>query len=327
MKFCFAGWRQKLHYLQFTLWVFLWTLWWRPTWIYASDRLSCSVAALLSLILGVRLIYHEHDSPSLGESISAFQQLVLSARRRVAHHASVCIIPSEARAEQFRAGTATERPVLAVWNCPALEEVRDDSRYRIRDQFIVFFHGSIVPARLPKAVLEALTMLPDEVSLRIAGYETIGHTGYITTLEGHAKALGLNSRFEFIGAFPRRRDLLEQCSNANVGLALMPLQSNDDNEKAMAGASNKPFDYLACGLALLVTDLPDWRKVFIQSGYGLGCNPEDPESIARQLRWFLDHRRETSIMGSSGRQRVLSEWNYEGQFSHVLHHLAIPSRT
>ena len=101
----------------------------------------------------------------------------------------------------------------------------------------------------------------------------------------------------------------------------MPLQSDDVNEQAMAGASNKPFDYLACGLALLVSDLPEWRELFVKPGYGLACHPRDPESIARQLRWFVEHPIETRSMGAEGRRRILLEWNYEKQFLPVHQHL------
>ena len=51
----------------------------------------------------------------------------------------------------------------------------------------------------------------------------------------------------------------------------------------MAGASNKPFDYMAAGLALLVSDQPDWRAMFVEPGYARACDPTDPSSIATSL--------------------------------------------
>src|SRR5437867_3345509 len=33
LRFCEAGWRQKLHYATFVLWTLLWVLLWRPRWI------------------------------------------------------------------------------------------------------------------------------------------------------------------------------------------------------------------------------------------------------------------------------------------------------
>jgi hypothetical protein len=127
--------------------------------------------------------------------------------------------------------------------------------------------------------------------------------------------LGIAERFEALG--PVSRYLLFEKSEGEVGLALMPKESEDINFAQMTGASNKVFDYLACGLALLVSDLPDWRGLYVAPGYGLSCDPEDPETIAAALRWFLDHPEETQAMGEAGRQRILKEWNYETQFHPV----------
>src|SRR5206468_3565164 len=69
MPFCAAGWRQKVHYLGYCLWVLCWTVRWGPHWIYASDPLSCPIAVALSFLPGVRLIYHEHDSPTTSRGL------------------------------------------------------------------------------------------------------------------------------------------------------------------------------------------------------------------------------------------------------------------
>ena len=129
-------------------------------------------------------------------------------------------------------------------------------------------------------------------------------------------SLGSASGFSFWELCPGV-SCLPGVSRCDVGLAFMPKDSDDINEQAMTGASNKPFDYLACGLALLVADLPDWRKMYVESGYGLVCDPDDPESIAVALRWFLDHPDEMRKMGERGRQRIAAEWNYETQFAPV----------
>src|SRR5687768_7742143 len=85
-----VGWRQKLHYFRFTVWALLWTLRWRPDWIYASDLLACPGALLISFVPGVRVIYHEHDSPSPSNQ-SLFQQIARYARSKLARRAEFCI--------------------------------------------------------------------------------------------------------------------------------------------------------------------------------------------------------------------------------------------
>jgi glycosyltransferase involved in cell wall biosynthesis len=358
MQFCPAGWRQKLHYFGFGLWTIFGVMRWRPKWIYASDPLSCPVALALSFLPGLRVIYHEHDSPT-GEkqkaengkqkasesnkvggqgaeiksennfcfllsqflfSFANFQRLIMCSRKKLACRASLCVLPNEKRVEHFKEQTGTSRPVVCVWNCPRLEEAAVDGQVK-SGKFIVFYHGSIVPARLPLAVVGALKHLPDTVILRIAGYETAGHRGYVEAIRAEARRIGVESRIEFLGAFFYRQDLLKRCREADVGLSFMPVESEDLNMSAMVGASNKPFDYLACGLALLVSDLPDWNKMFVEPGFGLGCNPDDSTSIAAALRWFIDHPDETRKIGQKGRERILKEWNYEKQFGPVLQHM------
>jgi glycosyltransferase involved in cell wall biosynthesis len=129
--------------------------------------------------------------------------------------------------------------------------------------------------------------------------------------------LGLNGRVTFLGAIPDRRRLLEECATADVGLALMPEVTTDLNEQRMAGASNKVFDYLACGLPVLVTDLPEWSSSYVARGYGRACSPSSAASIAAALRWFFDNRFEAAAMGARGRRRIESEWNYENVFAPV----------
>ena len=86
----------------------------------------------------------------------------------------------------------------------------------------------------------------------------------------------------------------------------------------MAGASQKPFEYMAAGMAMLVPDLPEWILFTVQEKFGRVCLPDQPESIALQLRHFRDHRADTKDMGVAAQRRVRETWNYETQFRPVV---------
>lgn len=319
LPFRSAGLLQKLQYIRFCIWVLIWVVRWRPEWIYASDLLSCPMALFLSYLPGLKVVYHEHDSLT-SQPESLFGQLCFAARRQLAKRAQICILPNQRRVEKFKEQTSISDKVFCVWNCPSLKEaslLAINETERKDNDFWVYYHGSIGPSRLPKALLHALAHLPQHVKLRVIGYETVGSQGYIEELIKLATHLGLKQRVEFIQSMPRY-ELLKHCKECNIGMSFMPKFSTDINMQCMIGASNKPFDYLVCALPLLVTDLCEWQEMYVEPGYALACDPEDPEGIANALRWFLDHPAETREMGVRGQQRILAEWNYEHQFQPVL---------
>lgn len=316
LQFCPAGFRQKVHYVIFGLWVLAWVLAWRPRWVYASDPLSCPVALALSWFPGMRIIYHEHDSPS-GNAGSAMNRFVIWCRRALARRAQYCVLPNQRRAERFKAETGAGSKVVRVWNCPRKDEVSAPRAPLNGHDVWLLYHGSIGPSRLPLAVVTALAKLPASLKFRVIGYETLGSEGYLDAMRARARELGILDRVDLVGSLPHRREILEYCRGSDIGLAFMPMNGQDMNMQAMAGASNKAFDYLACGLALLVSELADWKAMFVDPGYGLACVPDDPTSIEHALRWLLDHPAEIRAMGERGRQRIEWEWNYETQFEKI----------
>ncbi len=316
MPYCPAGWRQKLHYLRFCVWVVGWLLRWRPKWIYVSDPLVAPLAWLLSYLPRLQIIYHEHGTWSKSKE-TLLVQLCYACRRQVAQRALMCILPNEERAKEFEREINGVVRVVCVWNCPIRQEVVTPRAALSEGEVWLLYHGSIVPERLPLVVLDALALLDARVKLRIIGYETIGHIGYKNRLLQYAKSLSVDSRVELISALPRH-ELFEWCRKSDIGLALTPMQSSDFNFQTMTGASNKAFDYLANGLAVLGSNRLEWRDMFVVPKYGLSCDPDNAVSIATAIRWFVDHPMATRQMGEEGRQRIEAEWNYETQFAPVL---------
>lgn len=317
LPFVGAGPRQKLHYARFVALAAMRARTHRVDWIYASDAAAAPAALAAAAASGAKVVYHEHDGPDETPATqSLFGRAVLAARRALAARAEICVLPSGGRADAFRVAHPRAR-VVTVWNCPTRREVvglepsRDPARFR------VLYHGSIVPARLPVTVVEALAELPQAVTLVVAGYETAGHQGYVESLQRRAIALGIGDRVEFVGTIPKREDLLRQCATCHVGLALMPTESSDFNERTMAGASNKAFDYMACGLPVITSELPSWRQIFVEPGFALSCDPNSAASVAMALRRLHDDVRLREDMGSRARKKILDEWHYETVFEPV----------
>ena len=237
-------------------------------------------------------------------------------RGRLARDADLCILPQYARLLRFIKTTRRTKPAFCVWNCPRLDEILDFSSAGSHE-LVIYYHGSITRARLPTHLVVAASRFKGAVRMKVAGYEAPGSIGYLRELIALAMQNGVAELIEYLGTMPREK-LFLSASKAHVGLSFMPKQSEDINLQHMVGASNKPFDCMACGLPLLVTNLPEWASIFVEPGYARACDPDDPNSIEAELRWYLDHPDQRRAMRRKCIDKIREEWNYEAMFADVL---------
>jgi glycosyltransferase involved in cell wall biosynthesis len=286
----------------------------RPDIVYASDPLGAGPGLLAARLAGASLVYHEHDTPSPG----MLHPILARWRAAAARAARLIVFPNEERARvaQSELRFADDR-LHIVWNVPRCAELAA-SAATPEPPLIVYYHGSITPERLPETVAFAVRRMAGRVRLRIAGYEAPSARGYVRHLVGSDADAAADALIEYIGLLPSRAVLLAEAARAHVGLSLMPFNSSDLNISHMTGASNKPFDYMAAGLPLLVSDLPDWKAMFVDPGFGLACDPTDTDSLSAALTWFLDHPAERRAMTYAAQRKIEVDWNYDTLFLPVL---------
>jgi glycosyltransferase involved in cell wall biosynthesis len=286
----------------------------RPNVVYASDPLGAGPGFLAARLAGAALVYHEHDSPSAG----ALHPILARLRRAAARAAQLIVFPNEERAHfAQRELRFSGNKLHIVWNVPRRAELVA-SAATAEPPLIVYYHGSITPERLPETVALAVRRMAGRVRLRIAGYEAPSARGYVRHLVGSGTCASADAPVEYLGMLPRRTDLLAEAARAHLGLSLMPFNSDDLNINHMAGASNKPFDYMAAELALLVSDLPDWTRIFVEPGFARAADPTSTDSLFAALEWFVNHAHERQEMAARGRAMIESIWNYETVFAPLL---------
>ena len=287
----------------------------RPTVVYASDPLGAGPGLLAARLANATLVYHEHDTPKPG----ALDPRIARLRKAAARKAPFVIFPNAERARLAQAELGfRDEQLHVVWNVPRRTELPDLPPVH-GSKLTALYHGSITPERLPESIIAAIAECG--MQLRLIGYEVQGAKGYVSRLLETGRRFGQNV-VDYLGQFSRDR-LLAEAARADVGLALLPLNPDDVNLKYMLGASNKVFDYMASGLALLVPELPDWVGSFVHPGYGRSCNPADMRSLVAQLGWFAANPDQRRSMGAKGRAKIESQWNYEKAFAPVLDRLIL----
>lgn len=311
------GWAQKADYVRFTLHAGAHARAWRPHVIYASDPLAAPAALLASAASGRPVVYHEHDAPP-SHARGAAGRAVLAARGRLLRVAAVCVAPGAARRERLLAdGRPPTATTVVAWNTPLRAEVVPRPLRPGGGPLRLHYHGSLVPQRVPLTVVDAVVALGGQVALRVVGYETAGSPGWGAELRRRAERQGAATLVEVLPPLPRA-ELLALARQADVGLSVVVDGGADENLGSLVGPSNKPFDYLACGLPLVVPAGPAWQEVFVRPGLARSCDPTDSGSIVLALRWFLDHPEERLAMARGGQERLLDGWCYEEQFAPVL---------
>ena len=80
----------------------------------------------------------------------------------------------------------------------------------------------------------------------------------------------------------------------------------------------KLFEYLACGLPVVVSDLPGITPFVREADCGLVVPAENPQAFAEAIAYLLDHPEEAKRMGENGRRAVLEKYNWSGEAEKLL---------
>jgi glycosyltransferase involved in cell wall biosynthesis len=125
------------------------------------------------------------------------------------------------------------------------------------------------------------------------------------TLRERIRRLGLEPNIELRGRLDHEK-MAETLSLARIGVS--PLQ---DIPKFRINIPVKIFEYWACGLPVVASDLPPIRPFFRNARAGLLFRPDDAGALSLCIGWLLDHPVEADRMGRRGRAVVEDRFNNE----------------
>lgn len=160
-------------------------------------------------------------------------------------------------------------------------------------------------------LVEMLAMMRhSEAILTLVGPIDTRHTR--TKLEALVARNRLEERVRFVGAVPYDQ-IQRHLTGSAIGL--IPLKPVP---RVMADIPSKMFEYMACGLPFVVTDLPQPRSFLSQAQAGLLCEPESPAAFAAAVDRLLDDAEERRRLGERGRQAFLEEYNWDTESGRLL---------
>lgn len=289
----------------------------RATYIYLSDPISSVPGFFLKLFFRVKLVYHEHDTPS---NYSGSGQFLSISRKWVLKNADLVIFPNEQRAIKVQQMEKIEfKSLFIVWNVPLLSNCNQYRYSPPKNDLWLYYHGSINIERLPYELFQAIAKFNGKVKIKIVGYEAPGSIGYISKLE---KLYNINNKeklIHYVGSI-NHEDLHKHARDCHVGVCFMPSSSNDINMECMVGASNKVFEYMSFGLPVLVSEKNEWVETFVYPGFGYSCDSSSSSRIYKQLDIIIQSNN-LEILSMKAHNQILSNWNYDKFFGNVIYKL------
>lgn len=118
-----------------------------------------------------------------------------------------------------------------------------------------------------------------------------------------AKEYGIDDCFEMLGRVPHEQ-VPHLLSQAKVGV--VPLQPIP---KFLKNIPTKVFEYWACGLPIVASDLPPIRPFFREGIYGHKVDPASSDEFAEALKRLLENPVTAARMGEQARHAVLTRFN------------------
>ncbi len=291
----------------------------RPDWVVAYDCMAAPVGRMMARVAGARFIYHCHDL-ARPEEISRAQRWmrVIPREHAAARAAELVVFPQADRARRFAAEAGLEAQPTLVFNCPPRdwldEPAAEDTQmaeHRRRWPHVILYQGGLTRDRGVASLIESLPRWPSAAGLVLIGDPT---TADVPALKARAEVLGVAQRI--LWRWLPYHQLPTIGRTAAIGVLLTP--GANFNLSHLAGASNKVFEYMACGLPVLVPDTAGFRELIETPGHGEICRDSSAAGLADQITALLLDEPRRRTMSSRNREAFLERYNYEHQLTEVL---------
>jgi glycosyltransferase involved in cell wall biosynthesis len=245
-------------------------------------------------------IYFERPMRTASHLLS----VVLRPLERVlARRAIGMIATTEARAQYFVEALGVSMPVIVRNAFDLMSEAGPPVNFALKSQYLIAHSGWLMHGRHLLELVQALTYLPENVSLVLVG------DGWLRDqLEAKARELGVDDRFEIVGeVLPQQ--MVSTLAQATVAAVLI----NADSISYRLSLPNKFFEAVAAGLPIIASPIPEVKRMIEKYDIGAFCDPNDPQSIAQAIISILEPGAMERLRANVLHARTELNWQAEEQ--------------
>lgn len=274
----------------------------RPDVYHCHDIAPLAPSLLLARLRRRPLVYESHEywmAKLPGQPVS--HRLMIAVERYACRRADAVIAVNDSIAELMVADYGIARPHVVI-NVPATAPVPTPSAAGpATEPLRLLYHGIYTDGRGLDRLIEAVARVERPVRLTLRGRgEAEG------SLRALVDRLGVGDRVTFVEAVPMV-ELVPRAAEHEVGL--LPFENRFGYHLALP---NKLFEYMAAGLAILATDLPELTRVIDESGCGRTCDGS-VERLAEAIEAMAADRSLVAEQRRRSHEAAVRRYNWPAQ--------------
>jgi glycosyltransferase involved in cell wall biosynthesis len=190
-----------------------------------------------------------------------------------------------------------------IENFPIKQELPKEKKLRkllgiSKVENIVIYHGNLGGGRYLKEIVKSAFFFNQGISLVIMGNGELKEN--LKTISG------VNTYF--LNSVPYE-NLFQYTSDANLGIVLL----EHINYSKKHASANKLFEYMACGIPVLISNSPELMKVVKKEGNGVSIDEISPFEIAKTINKFFENHTSDKNLGYLGRKAFENKYNWNTQ--------------
>lgn len=190
---------------------------------------------------------------------------------------------------------------LTIRNLPItdiINTVENEKNLR-SEKPIVIYAGGLTKIRGIKEIIQAANILNGKIQLRLFGqWENEMFKKECEQLEGW--------KFTDWKGFLKIDAVYKEMKNSDIGLVNFLPEGN--HIKALP---NKPFEYMACGIPMIMSNFDYWKEIFKECA--VFADPINPTDIAKKIEFLLDNKDISFEMGKRGKLLIQKEFSWEAE--------------
>jgi glycosyltransferase involved in cell wall biosynthesis len=262
-----------------------------------------------------RVIYdaHEYESQKLG--LGELSKLFIRILEKISSYFVDGFITVSGSIMEMYGNLFSKIPKTLILNCPPYEKEVESNRLQSllsipSGAVNCLYQGGFIPHR----GIEELTQAFNNDEMKDVNIILMGHGGMTKAgqdLEKQILDLSIKQKNIYHVQSVPMHELLSFTSSASVGVCL----TIDNCLNHRYSLPNKFFEYAMAGLPILVSDLPEMRKLVEDYNCGIICESITPEGIVKGLRELLRH--DLKILGKNAR-KMAEDHSWEVQEEKLL---------